>query len=156
ETAGGDPETDAIVRVRQNGSDTLNVSFYRVDDFTGTIGNARPGDSGYAAAAAVPAYQLASGGTFLTRPGFGSYAQTMLQGVHAGDIIAMELVNNSHGNVYWAFAQGNEQVDGQNVGHLWAFAMNTWGWEDTFGGGDHDFNDLVVQLDFTSIAGNGW
>ena len=37
-----------------------------------------------------------------------------------------------------------------NYGH------NTWGWEDTRGGGDHDFNDLVVQLDFTSNTGHGW
>jgi hypothetical protein len=156
ETAGGAPEADAIVRVRQDGSDNLSVSFYRVDDFAGTIDNSHPGDAGYASAAAARAYQLQSGGTSLGGPGFGNYEQTMLEDVHAGDIIAMELVNNTHGNVYWAFAQGNEQVDGQNVGHLWNYAMNTWGWEDTFGGGDRDYNDLVVQLDFTSNAGSGW
>ena len=32
---------------------------------------------------------------------------------------------------------------------------NTWGWEDTYGGG-RDYNDLIVQLDFTSAAGHGW
>jgi len=36
------------------------------------------------------------------------------------------------------------------------YGLNTWGWEDTFGGGDQDFNDLVVQLDFTSAHGHGW
>jgi hypothetical protein len=31
-----------------------------------------------------------------------------------------------------------------------------WGWEDTFGLGDHDYNDLTAQLDFTSAHGQGW
>ena len=46
--------------------------------------------------------------------------------------------------------------DGQPVGHLWNYGLNTWGWEDTYGGGDHDYNDLIVQLDFTSAHGHGW
>ena len=33
--------------------------------------------------------------------------------------------------------------------------LNTWGWEDTFGRGDHDYNDLTVQLDFTSATVKG-
>ena len=44
----------------------------------------------------------------------------------------------------------------RHVGHLWNYGLNTWGWEDTFGGGDRDFNDLIVQLDFTSTSGHGW
>ena len=44
-------------------------------------------------------------------------------------------------------------VNGQNVVHLWNYGLNTWGWED---GRDHDCDDLVVNLDFTSAFGNGW
>jgi hypothetical protein len=33
---------------------------------------------------------------------------------------------------------------------------NTFGWEDTFGGGDRDYNDFVVQIDPTSAYANGW
>jgi len=47
-------------------------------------------------------------------------------------------------------------VAGHHVGHLWNYGFNTWGWEDTRGGGDRDFNDLIVQLDFTSSSGHGW
>jgi hypothetical protein len=47
-------------------------------------------------------------------------------------------------------------VGGQHVGHLWSYGLNTWGWEDTKGGGDRDFNDLIVGLDFTSASGHGW
>lgn len=41
-------------------------------------------------------------------------------------------------------------------GHIWNYELNTWGWEDAYGGGDHDYNDLVVNLDFTSAFGHGW
>ena len=68
----------------------------------------------------------------------------------------MRLDNLTTGAFYWAFANANETVGGQQVGHLWNYGLNTWGWEDTFGGGDRDFNDLVVQLDFTSAHGHGW
>jgi len=64
----------------------------------------------------------------------------------------MTLVNLTRGNTYWAFSQANP--DGQ--GHLWNYGVNTWGWEDTRGGGDRDYNDMIVQLDFTSASGSGW
>ena len=49
-----------------------------------------------------------------------------------------------------------EKVNGQPVGHLWNYGLNTWGFEDQVGGGDHDFNDLILQVDFTSTSGSGW
>jgi hypothetical protein len=84
------------------------------------------------------------------------YVATGLGHVNAGDLVAMQLTNNTHGNVYSSFAQANEPANGQPVGHLWNYGLNTWGWEDTYGGGDRDYNDLIVQLDFTSAAGHGW
>lgn len=156
ETAGGQNDQEAVVRLRQNGQDNVSVSFYRVDDFAGSIDGLQPGQAGYAAAAAARAYQVAASGTSVSGPGYGNYAQTSLQHVDAGDLIAMTLTNNSSGDVFWAFSQANEKVGGQPVGHLWNYGLNTWGWEDLHGGGDHDFNDLVVQLDFTSTAGHGW
>ena len=68
----------------------------------------------------------------------------------------MKLSNATSGHILWGFALANETVDGQSVGHLWNYGLNTWGWEDVRGGGDHDYNDLLVQLDFTSSNGNGW
>lgn len=156
ETAGGQSDQTAIVRLRQNGEDSLTLSFYRVDDLSGTIGGLHPGDPGYAAAAQARGYQTTTGGTSINGPGYGNYAQTALLGVDAGDIVAMTLTNNTSGNTYWAFAQANEMSGGQHVGHLWNYGSNTWGWEDTKGGGDHDFNDLIVGLDFTSASGHGW
>jgi Ca2+-binding RTX toxin-like protein len=152
ETAGAANGQDAIVRVRQNGQDQLAVSFYKVDDFSGKIGNLSPGDAGYAQASAARAYGLQSGDSLLLGPGYGLFEKTAIANVNAGDLIAMTLTNRSSGDVWYAFAHANS--DGR--GHLVNYGHNTWGWEDTRGGGDHDFNDLVVQLDFTSNTGHGW
>ena len=119
-----------------------------------------PGDANYAAAAAGTAYTVSplGGGpaqTWLSGPGYGGYQEATIN-VQQGDIIAMELQNLTTGDTYWAFSQANETVAGQQVGHVWNYGPNTWGWEAGQGGGDSDFNDLVVQFDFTSAYGNGF
>ncbi len=63
ETAGGANDQQAVVRVRQNGEDSLSLTFYRVDDFNGAINGLQPGEAGYAAAAQGRAYQVVSGST---------------------------------------------------------------------------------------------
>jgi len=156
ETAGAQNDQLAIVRLRQDGQDNLSITFYRVDDLSGAINGLHPGDVGYQAALQSRAYQMTSGGTSVAGPGYGNYEQTGLQHVNAGDLVAMQLTDTTHGNTYSGFAQANEMVAGQHVGHLWNYGLNTWGWEDTYGGGDHDYNDLIVGIDFTSTAGHGW
>lgn len=155
-TAGGADDQVAVVRVRQNGENKLSLTFYEVDDLAGTIDGKRPGHEGYALAVEGRAYELTSGGTSLGGPGYGNYEQAGLLGVDAGDLVAMKLTNQTTGAHFWAFAHANETVAGQPVGHLWNYGLNTWGWEDTFGGGDRDFNDLIVGIDFTSASGHGW
>jgi hypothetical protein len=156
ETVGAQNDQVAIVRLRQNGVDNLSLTFYQVDDFSGSVNGVHPGDPGYAAAALARAYQLTSGGTSIGGPGYGNQGQTSLMHVDAGDIIAMTLTDTTSGAVFWAFSQSNETVNGQHVVHEWNYGLNTWGWEDQAGGGDRDYNDMVVQLDFTSAYGNGW
>ncbi|MFG1424091.1 DUF4114 domain-containing protein [Roseixanthobacter liquoris] len=154
DTAGGADDQHAVVRVRQNGADETHLTLYKVDDLNGDIGALAPGSAGYAEAAQARAYHTVDGQTAIDSPGWGNYAQTEISGVNAGDIIAMKLTNGA--NTFWAFAQANEQVGGAGVTHLWSYGLNTWGWEDLAGGGDRDYNDLIVQLDFTSTSGDGW
>ncbi|MEP9367030.1 DUF4114 domain-containing protein [Xanthobacter sp. VNH20] len=154
ETAGAANDQEAVVRLRQSGNDAVSLLFYKVDDFSGTIDGIAPGQVGYDAATLAHAYATTSGGAWINGPGFGLYGQTALLDVDAGDIIAMRLKDGTHD--YFAFSSANEQVNGEGVAHLWNYGLNTWGWEDLYGGGDHDYNDLVVQLDFTSAAGHGW
>ncbi len=152
ETAGAANDQNAVVRIRQNGEDNLSVSFYRVDDYSGKIGGLNPGDVGYAAAAIARLYTTQHGATAIDGPGYGLYTQSQITNVNSGDLIAMQLTNQSSGDTFWAFGQANTD----NAAHLFNYGANTWGWEDTRGGGDYDFNDFIVQLDFTSASGHGW
>ena len=108
--------------------------------------------NGYAAAATARAYHTLQGTTTIDGPGYGSFAEVHLATVDQGDILAMKLTNTTTGNVYWSFSEANSGADA-SVSHLYGYGLNTWGWEDQAGGGDHDYNDLVVQLDFTSASG---
>ncbi|MEP9380040.1 DUF4347 domain-containing protein [Aquabacter sp. CN5-332] len=140
----------AVVRMRQNGQNGVEVLFYKVDDFSGTIDGIKPGDAGYEAASLARAYHAESGGTWVSGAGYGKYGEEQIVGVDNGDIIAMRL-HTSEGNDFYAFSDANK--DG-NAAHLWGYGFNTWGWEDLAGGGDRDFNDLVVQIDFVSAQIN--
>jgi hypothetical protein len=152
QTAGGADDQHASVSMRQNGVNAVEAQFYRVDDYAGTIGGLKPGDAGYDAASDGRAYHTTTGTTWIAGAGYGQYSQAELVGVNSGDLIVMRLSDGTHD--YYAFAQANETVDGQSVNHAWNYGMNTWGWEDLYGGGDHDFNDLVVRLDFVHQQGD--
>ncbi|MFO1084927.1 MAG: hypothetical protein U1E21_10205 [Reyranellaceae bacterium] len=156
ETVDALSDQTVVVHIRQSGVDNLKLSFYRVDDFTGSIGGVAPGAASYEAAAQLRTYQTTTGATSIDGPGYGQHSRALLNNIDSGDIVAMKLVDTTQGKTYWAFSQANEVVGGQNVGHIWNYGLNTWGWEDTFGGGDQDYNDLVVSLDFTSAFGHGW
>jgi len=154
ETVDGLDDQVAVVRMRQAGEGDYVLKTYRVDDFDGTIDGLRPGDCGYNAAADERAYETISGKTGIKGPGYLNYQETKIVGVDAGDLVAMKL---THGDqTYFAFAEANETSGGDPVAHLWNYGFNTWGWEGGYKGGDMDFNDLVVQLDFTSAYGSGW
>lgn len=155
QTAGGVPDQEAVVRIRQNGGDQTQLEIYRVDDLNGGIdtgaGVVLPGQAGYAAAAAARNYQLVGGGTVIDAPGQKNFLQVEIADVDQGDIVALKYTNVTTGEVYWAFSQGNT---GQ-ASAIFAYGLNTWGFEDRPLTGDHDYQDLVVQLDFTSTAGSG-
>jgi hypothetical protein len=140
--------------MRQGSEDNISLKLYRVDDFKGRIDGIRPGDDGYNAAANDRVYETASGKGRFKGPGYGEYREKQIVGVDGGDIVAMKI--RTGGEVYWAFARANEKSHGEKVGHLWSYGLDTWGWESGSKGGDHDFNDLVVQIDFTSAYGHGW
>ena len=57
-----------------------------------------------------------------------------------------EAINNS-AEVYFSFLGANS--DG--VDHIRSLGNNTFGFEDLFGGGDNDFNDMIVEIDFPTV-----
>lgn len=150
QTAGGSDGQSATVTLRQNGMNAVEVAFYRVDDYSGSVDGLRPGDAGYDTASAARAYQTSDGGSWIAGAGYGARSTAEVLGINSGDLIVMRLRSESHD--FYAFSQGNEIVNGQHVNHIWNYGLNTWGWEDLMGGGDQDFNDLVVRLDFIQSA----
>ena len=139
ETVGGQNDQLAVVRLRQGGENDLQLTFYKVDDLAGTIDGLAPGHPAYAAAVQAHAIQTVSGASAITGPGYGQFSQTLLQGIDAGDIVAMRLDNLTTGAFYWAFANANEtgrrpagrpsvELRAQHLGlggHLWAAATAT-------------------------------
>ncbi|MEW6256474.1 MAG: Ig-like domain-containing protein [Pseudomonadota bacterium] len=148
QTVGDMDDQTAIVRMRQNGLQDISVLFYAVDDYVGTIDGVRPGEADYETASRARAYLTPDGQSWISGPGYGAYGEARLADVDSGDLIAMRI--SSGGRDFYMFAAANEIVDGENVAHAWSYGLNTWGWEDLYGGGDRDFNDLVLQLDFVS------
>ncbi|MFG1441342.1 cadherin-like domain-containing protein, partial [Xanthobacter sp. V0B-10] len=146
QTAGGADDQHATVTMRQNGVLHVQVEFYRVDDYSGTIDGLHPGDAGYDAASQARAYQTTAGGTWISGAGYGELSTAELIGINSGDLVVMRLETPDHD--FYAFAEANEVSNGTHVNHIWNYGLNTWGWEDLYGGGDQDFNDLVVRLDF--------
>lgn len=153
-TTGSKANQEAIVRLRQVGSNDVSVRFYKVDDLTGMINGVSPGDSAYEKEVASRLYRTTSGATSIAGGGYGVYSEDRLKGINNGDLIAMSL-KNSEGDTFYSFSRANEYMDGKPIAHIRNFGLNTWGWEDVYGGGDLDFNDLVVGLDFVSSAGTG-
>ncbi|MBE7209865.1 MAG: hypothetical protein INR65_02510 [Gluconacetobacter diazotrophicus] len=154
QTAGGAADQDAIVRIRDNGVDAHSMIFYHAADLFGRVDGMLPGDPGYASAAFAHAYATTDGATTIATPGNGQQETAVLAGVNAGDILGFELTDGA--NQFWGFVNQNAGANGiDHLNRLYNYGMNTWGFEDGINGGDHDFNDVVFQLDFTSKAGHG-
>ena len=155
ETAGGGDDQVAIVRVRQNGENNLSLIFYEVDDLP-----ARSTASGRAMKA-MPRRPLAGLSTGAGRHVAGRPGLRQLRADRAPQCRCRRFHRHeAHQPDHRRFLLGLrpcQRDGGRPVGRPSVnYGLNTWGWEDMYGGGDRDFNDLIVQLDFTSAAGNGW
>jgi Domain of unknown function (DUF4114) len=129
------------------------IGFYKVEDAQGSIRSGttliRPGDAGYRAAA------IQGRITGIDLVGANGQATTSNSSLAGGSIYAPLLIsdaataNADFSNVYTAYRLGN--ADG--VDHIRLLADNTFGFEDVRGGGDRDFNDLIVKATFaTALA----
>jgi hypothetical protein len=135
------------------------VGFYRVADANGGIDtngdgtvDLRPGDSGYAQAAV----QGRASGVDLTvaNQGTANFTAQLTGGsLFAPFMIAdgspeqiLEGNSNNAPAVYFPFLGAN--ADG--VDHIRLLGDNTFGFEDKLGGGDFDYNDLVVHVKLTA------
>jgi hypothetical protein len=126
------------------------IGFYTVDDPTGKIGNLTPDSLGYAQAAlkrSVASYSKSAGlvGTDLT--GGTILAPYLIANGTVQSFLANNPNNQVSGNLpvaYFGYVGANPDC----ISHLRVLGDNKFGFEDVFGGGDRDFNDVIVQVQF--------
>ncbi|NEO69322.1 Ig-like domain-containing protein [Moorena sp. SIO3H5] len=120
------------------------VGWYVIDDFSGSVNGISVGDAGYAEAALSNRVDLSvgvSGGVIL--------APFLISDGTVAEFLANNPSNadqdDSDLNAYFAYVGANP--DG--VDHIRLLGDNTFGFEDLFGGGDKDYNDVVAQVNLT-------
>jgi Putative Ig domain/Lecithin:cholesterol acyltransferase/Domain of unknown function (DUF4114) len=129
-----------------------SVSFYKIDDVAGTIISSsgqkfKPGDSGYVQAA------LKNAIAGLNLAGKNGQTVTVDKVLQGGSLYAPILMSNvtasrpTGENAFTAFSLGNAD----RTDHVRLLGGNTFGFEDLIGGGDKDFNDVIVQASFKTV-----
>jgi hypothetical protein len=127
------------------------VGFYQIEDAQGTVtsitgAKIKPGEAGYQAA--VVQNRIA-GVDLAVANGQTASIDKVLQGgaIYAPFLIANanpSNLNGNFGNVYTPYTLGNSDA----TDHVRLLGDNTFGFEDLVGGGDKDFNDVVVKAVF--------
>jgi VCBS repeat-containing protein len=142
----------ATFEIKRDAGYNNHVGFYKVEDAFGTIKVGRnlikPGDPGYLEAALIGRIEGIdlSGANGQVIAGSSSF-----QGgaIYAPILIAnSSTANSDFSNVYTAYSLGNAD----KVDHVRLLGDNTFGFEDLYGGGDRDFNDVIVKATFTTTA----
>jgi hypothetical protein len=131
------------------------AGFYQVENEQGTVidpSNSKPyqpGDNGYLAAA-LRRSQVANEGVELDRNGLAGAANLEGGHIYAPFLVANGRVNdilsrpdaNAANNVYFRYQAANAD----KTEHVRMLGANNFGFEDLFGGGDRDYNDLTFQV----------
>jgi Domain of unknown function (DUF4114) len=138
----------ATFEVKREAGYDNHIGFYKIEDILGTIkvGTTllKPIDAGYRQAVfqgrlagidlvGTNGQAVNSTGDFL---GGGLYAPLM--------IANSATANADFSNVYTIYSLGNAD----KADHIRLLADNTFGFEDQYGGGDRDFNDVIVKAVF--------
>jgi uncharacterized protein YkwD len=126
----------ATLTVQSEAAYQNRVGFYTVDDaLTGRVGTLLPGDAGYAQAAigrAVTSLNSISGTVVANN-----------QNLTGGTILAPYIIANGV-ETYFAYIGANTD----KVDHIKLLGDNRFGFEDLVGGGDRDYNDVVLNIKF--------
>ena len=123
------------------------IGFYRTLNAEGAVlaSNGvdvlRPGDAGYAAAALLRRVDAISGLTVADN-------QTSSGLIELRESTYLAPIAQVNSNTFFAFGAAN--TDG--LGHFRVLANNMFGLEDVLGGGDRDFDDVVIGFNFTDLT----
>lgn len=139
---------DSIINISgsisRSATDDLALQFYEIKNIDGAVTDPisgfilLPGEPGYADAAISNA-NLNSNQLRLEDNSINSFEFTL----QAGKLYAPVLINEEQSELYFAIASANR--DG--LDHFNGVGANGWGIEDTFGGGDRDFDDIIIRFE---------
>lgn len=135
------------VQASRSAEYNTNAFFYRIVDAQGSVVDAltgtwiKPGETGYATA--VEASKVSN--LTLSRQDNQSASESFtLQS--DGFMLGLVATVANTGNTFYSFTAAN--ADGYN--HFKYLSANKVGFEDVFGGGDRDHNDLIIDLSFAA------
>ncbi len=125
------------------------IAFYQVEDETGTLSNGlKPSDPGYAKAAienAIFKSQFKSQfDKSLSIAGGKILAPVIVANGTFADFLKQNPQNKADSNIHTYFNYIGANTD--KVDHFRLLGDNKFGVEDMYGGGDRDYNDLIVQM----------
>ena len=126
------------------------AGFYRTLDASGTVLGAdsitrfRPGDSGYTAAALRTDNLIGQLGNLSIADN--QSTSRSFSGVTGGTFLAPFAQVN--GNTFFAFGGANTD----RLSHFRSLGNNLFGLEDIVGGGDKDYDDMVIGFNFFNVA----
>ncbi|MFK0735030.1 MAG: Calx-beta domain-containing protein, partial [Gloeotrichia echinulata HAB0833] len=138
----------AIFTVYREAAYNNLVGFYQVDNANGRIGTLNPGDAGYAQEAVrrrvadidlrVSNQQIATFADKKFSPG-AIFAPFLI----TNGVTVDQVLNGQISQVYFAYIGANPD----RVDHVRLLGDNIFGFEDLPGGGDRDFNDVIVKVE---------
>jgi hypothetical protein len=144
-----------------------SIALYKVDSLTGGLDvngdgiiDFKPGDAGYSQAALSRSQNPLTGVSLSTPDSFFGTTQqtvTLLGGTMYGmvlipnasieDVLQRNPTNNTELGAVALFSF--EEANPGAVSQVSRLGSNLFGFEDIVGGGDKDFNDLIIQFDFS-------
>lgn len=145
------------------------IALYRVDNLTGGLDlngdqliDLKPGDSGYSQAALERAKDELTGVTLTTPDNLGTTKQTIdllgnnmygmviIPNATIEQVLSQNPSNDSSVGPVALFSFGSANPDG--ISHMARLGNNLFGFEDILGGGDLDYNDMILQIKIPSLV----
>ena len=123
------------------------VGFYKIQNSNGAVLDPTtgdlitPGSIGYAEAALHASNLFSSFGTLSTNDG--NTITSSITSFSDAEMIAPYATTPNNGQTYFSFTE--ENADG--ISHFREFGNGVIGFEDIYGGGDNDFDDLIFGFD---------
>lgn len=144
------------------------IALYKVDSLTGGIDtngdkiiDLQPGDAGYVSAALTRAKEPLTGKTLQTPVnlgtsqqqidllGLGMYGAVLIPNGTIEGVLSQNPTNDQNRGPVALFSFGAANPDG--ISHMARLGSSLFGFEDIVGGGDRDYNDMILQLTPSSI-----